>query len=173
MFTARVNGSTLRWAFMPPYLNLLRFSEEELAARRGWALARQSLIAMQRVSRGAGAEFVLMFLPFKSQVYLPVLEQTFSRDELARAFQFYLGSTVSTRDIGQMSRNRLAHNALMKRFCEETGIPILDMTEALQMHVQAGENMYFSDDSHLNEAGAAVVANRLAVFLQDRALVGR
>ena len=173
MFTVPVNGSTLRWAFMPPYLNLLRFSEQELAARRGWALARESLIAMQRVSRGIGAEFVLMFLPFKSQVYLPVLEQTFSREELARAFQFYLGNTVSSRDIGQMSRNRLAHNTMMRRFCEEAGIPFLDMTEALQMHVQAGENMYFSDDSHLNEAGAAVVAKRLAVFLQDRALVGR
>jgi len=173
MFTVRVNGSTLRWALMPPYLNLLRFSEQELAARRGWALARQSLTAMQRVTRGVGAEFVLMFLPFKSQVYLPVLEQTFSREELARAFQFYLGSTVSTRDIGQMSRNRLAHNALMRRFCEEAGIPFLDMTTALQMHVHAGENMYFPDDSHLNEAGAAVVAESLAAFLQDRALVSR
>lgn len=172
MFTVPVNGSTLRWAFMPPYLNLLNFSERDLAARRGWMLARQSLVAMQRVSRGVGAEFVLMFLPFKSQVYLPLLEQTFSRDDLARAFQFYLGSTLSP-DIEQMSRNRLAHNTLVRRFCEEAGIPFLDVTGALQMGVEAGENMYFPDDSHLNEAGAAVVAASLAVFLQDRGLVSR
>jgi len=72
-----------------------------------------------------------------------------------------------------MSRNRLAQNSLMRRFCEEAAIPFLDMTEALQAHVDAGENMYFPDDSHLNEAGAAVVARSLAVFLQDRALVSR
>ena len=32
------------------------------------------------------------------------------------------------------------------------------MTDALQMHVDAGENMYLPDDSHLNEAGETVVA---------------
>ncbi|HYN06949.1 MAG TPA: hypothetical protein VES67_06140 [Vicinamibacterales bacterium] len=173
MFTVAGNGPALRWAFMPPYLNLLTFSERDLAARRGWALARQSLIAMQRVSRGVGAEFVLMFLPFKGQVYLPLLEQTFSRDGLARAFQFYLGDTLGPLDIERMSRNRLAQNTLMRRFCKEAGIPFLDVTEALQMRVEAGENMYFPDDSHLNEAGAAVVAASLAAFLQDRGLVSR
>ena len=173
MFTVPVNGSTLRWAFMPPYLNLLNFPEREWTARRGWALTRDSLTAMQRRSQENGAEFVLLFLPFKSQVYLPLLERTFSRDQLAKAFQFSLGRTISAEDIGQMSRNRLAQNALMRRFCEEAAIPFLDMTEALQAHVDAGENMYFPDDSHLNEAGAAVVARSLAVFLQDRALVSR
>ena len=173
MFGVPVNGSTLRWAFMPPYLALLNFSERELAARRGWTLARQSLIEMQRLSRAAGAEFVLLFLPFKSQVYLPLLEQTFSRDALASAFQFYLGGTLSSRDVEQMSRNRLAHNVLMTRLCEEEGIPFLDVTEALRRYVEAGKNMYFPDDSHLNEAGAAVVAELLAAFLQDRGLVSR
>jgi lysophospholipase L1-like esterase len=38
----------------------------------------------------------------------------------------------------------------------------------LQQRVDAGENMYFPDDSHLNEAGSAVVAERLAAFLRDR-----
>ncbi len=171
MFAVPVNGSTLRWAFMPPYLNLLTFSESDLAARPGWALTRDSLIAMQRVSHDIGAEFVLLFLPFKTQVYLPLLSRTFSRDDLARAFQFYLNRPMQAKDVEEMARHRLAHNALMSRFCEEAGIPFLDMTTALQMHVDAGENMYFPDDSHLNEAGAAVVAQRLAEFLQDRALV--
>jgi hypothetical protein len=173
MFAVPVNGSTLRWAFMPPYLNLLSFSEREWTARRGWALTRDSLTAMQRRSHEIGAEFMLLFLPFKSQVYLPLLERTFSRDQLATAFQFSLRRTISAQDIGDMSRNRLAQNALMKRFCEAVGIPFLDMTDALRTHVDAGENMYFPDDSHLNEAGAAVVARSLAAFLQDRALVSR
>ena len=88
MFTVPVNGSTLRWAFMPPYLNLLSFSEREWTARRGWALTRESLTAMQRRSREAGAEFMLLFLPFKSQVYLPLLERTFSPDKWRRRSSF-------------------------------------------------------------------------------------
>ena len=168
MFAVPVNGAILRWAFLPPYLNLLSFSREELAARRGWALTRQSLMEMQRVSHGINAEFVLVFLPFKAQVYLPLLERTFSRDDLARAFQFSLGRTVTAGDVDEMARNRLAHNTLLERFCEESGIPFLDVTEVLRQRVDAGENMYFPDDSHLNEAGSAVVAERLAAFLEER-----
>ena len=73
MFTAAVNGRAMRWAFMPPYLNTLTFTERDLAARKGWALTRQAIGDMQDVSRAIGARFVVMFLPFKSQVYLPWL----------------------------------------------------------------------------------------------------
>lgn len=168
MFAVPVNGSILRWAFLPPYLNLLSFTPEQLAERRGWALTRQSLIAMRRASRDVDAEFVLLFLPFKGQVYLPLLERTFSRNDLANAFQFSLGRTVTADDVDAMARNRLAQNMLLRRFCREAGIPFLDVTDALRQRVEAGENMYFPDDSHLNEAGSAVVAEQLAAFLQDR-----
>src|SRR5207302_1584534 len=81
MFTAPVNGHALRWAFMPPYLNTLTFSEQDLAARKGWALTRNAIVEMRDVSRGIGAEFVVMFLPFKSQVYLPWLDHAVPRAE--------------------------------------------------------------------------------------------
>jgi hypothetical protein len=171
MFTVRVNGHVLRWSFMPPYLNLLNFSGRDLAARRGWTLALQTLMGMQRASRSIGAEFVLMFLPFKSQVYLPLLEETFSSADLARAFHFYLPDTPALPDVERMARNRLAQNILMRQFCEEANIPFLDMTAPLQARVEAGENMYFPDDSHLNEAGEAAVAASLEAFLQERRLI--
>lgn len=57
----------------------------------------------------------------------------------------------------------------MARFCARAGIPLLDLTEALQARVEAGETMYFPDDSHLDENGEALVAERLAAFLGDRA----
>ncbi len=69
---------------MPPYLNTLTFSERDLAARRGWTLTRQAIDEMQDVSRSIGATFVVVFLPFKSQVYLPWLAQSQPSDELSR-----------------------------------------------------------------------------------------
>src|SRR5205814_8362423 len=106
-FTVQVDGRTLRWALMPPYLNLLNFSAADLAARRGWTLALENIRAMQRASRDAGAQFVLMFVPFKSQVYLPLLERSFARDDLARALQFYLPESPGFPDVARLSRNRL------------------------------------------------------------------
>ena len=85
MFTAAVNGRAMRWAFMPPYLNTLTFSERDLAARSGWALTQQAIGEMQDVSRGIGATFVVMFLPFKSQVYLPWLAQSQAAPASCRA----------------------------------------------------------------------------------------
>ena len=64
-----------------------------------------------------------------------------------------------------MLRNREAQNRLMRRFCDERGIPLLDTTDALTARFRSGENVYFPDESHLNEHGHAVVAGALADFL--------
>jgi lysophospholipase L1-like esterase len=168
MFTVPVGGRVLRWAFLPPYLNTLNLSEDELAALRGWTLTRNAIGDMQKVSRSFGAEFIVMFIPFKSQVYFPLLERAFSHDELRSAFQFYLGGGRRPVDLDAMRRNRLAQNDLMRRLCGEAGIPFLDTTTSLETHAAAGENVYFPDDSHLNERGQAVLADALSVFLRAR-----
>jgi len=165
MFTASVNGQTMRWAFMPPYLNTLNFSESDLTARTGWTLTRRSIEDMQRAARGIGAELVVMFLPFKSQIYLPLVESSMPRAELARALQFFLRDNPSPPDIAKMMRNRLAQNIMMRRFCDEAGIRFLDTTDALSARLHTGENVYFPDESHLNESGHEVVAETLAKFL--------
>jgi len=165
MFTATVNGHLMRWAFMPPYLNTLRMSERDLSTRRGWTLTTQAIIAMHDASRAAGAELVVMFLPFKSQVYLPFVQQALPSDDVQRALRYYLPDGAV--DAGAMNRNRLAQNAMMRRFCESVGIRFLDTTDALAARVRAGSNVYFPDESHLNETGHSVVAETLRSFMKD------
>jgi hypothetical protein len=173
MFTATVNGRAMRWAFMPPYLNTLTFSERDLAGRTGWTLTQRAIAEMQEVSRSIGATFVVMFLPFKSQVYLPWLAQVQARSELSRELAFYLPDNPGTPDVAQMLGNRLAQNRLMQRFCEERGIRFLDTTDALTAGFMSGDNMYFPDESHLNERGHAIVAQALGAYLQRSAAVSR
>jgi lysophospholipase L1-like esterase len=172
LFTVPSGDRVLRFALMPPYLNLLNFSEGDLAARRGWALILDNIRRMQRASNEAGARFVLMFVPFKSQVYLPLLERSFTRESLSDALHFFLPDMKTRPDLQRFSRNRLAQNALMQRFCEQEGIPFLDLTPSLQQRVEDGENMYFPDDSHFNEAGEALAASTLATFLETERLLG-
>jgi len=173
MFAAAVNGRAMRWAFMPPYLNTLTFSQRDLAGRRGWKLTQQAIAEMQEVSRGIGATMIVMFLPFKSQIYLPWLAQSQPASELSRELAFYLPDNPGTPDVAQMLRNRLAQNRLMQRFCEEQGIRFLDTTDALTAGFVSGENMYFPDESHLNERGHALVAQALGAYLQRSATVSR
>jgi hypothetical protein len=103
VFSVPVNGHVLRFALMPPYLNLLNFSESNLAARRGWALALENIRAMERAPRYAGAQFVLMFIPFKSQVYLPLLQRTFAKEALSEALHFSLKDAPSRPDLDGVS----------------------------------------------------------------------
>jgi lysophospholipase L1-like esterase len=166
MFTVPVNGQRLRFAFMPPYLNTLRWSERELSARKGWALTTSAIAAMRDAARAGGAELIVMFVPFKSQVYLPAVQASMPRDAIADALRYYLPESAV--DVDVMMRNRLAQNAMMRRFCREEGIRFLDTTEALAAEFRRGANVYFPDESHLNEAGQGVVAQSLLDLLGGR-----
>ncbi len=167
LFSLQVQGHLLQWAFMPPYLNTMNFSERELRARSGWRLTRDAILAMQRTSRDAGADFTVMFLPFKSQVYWPLLERSVTPDDLHRALEFYLKDNGRAIDVDALRRNRLAQNSMLRELCASAGIPFLDTTPMLQQHVESGENVYFPDESHLNEIGQGLVANALAEFIQE------
>lgn len=164
-FDLEVAGRRLRWAFMPPYLNTLNFSRGQLEGRSGWRMTSAAIREMQTVSRSFGAEFVVMFIPFKSQVYLPILEAAWSKPEIESAFRFYLERYDKPIDVARVLANRLAQNEMMARLCADAGIPFLDTTPALAARVATGENVYFPDESHLNEAGEALVAESLAAFL--------
>ena len=132
MFTVPVRNRAVRFAFMPPYLNTLNFSEADLRARAGWTLTTAAIRDMRELSRSFGAELVVMFVPFKSQVYLPLVERTFSREELRAALSFYLDIYERPVDLDLLRRNRFAQNDLMRRFCEAERIPFLDTTPALE-----------------------------------------
>ena len=166
MFDVPVAGRRLPFALMPPYLNTLNFSGSELEARSGWRLTRDAITEMQTVSQSFGATFVVMFVPFKSQVYLPLLDNAFPKEALRSAFRFYLDAYGRDVDVDRLRSNRLAQTKLMQRFCAQAGIAFLDTTPALMKRVAEGENVYFPDESHLNEAGEAILADTLAAYLR-------
>jgi lysophospholipase L1-like esterase len=168
LFTLNVQGRTLQFALMPPYLNIMNLSDRELRGRIGWRLTRESILAMDRASRASGTTFVVMFLPFKSQVLWPLLERSMTSNDLHAALRFYLSDYGRPIDPDVLRRNRLAQNAMMHDLCVSNGIPFLDATPALQQRVESGENVYFTDDSHLNERGLAIVGDTIANFLQAR-----
>jgi len=170
IFTVPVNGRTLRFALMPPYLQTLTFSETALEKRSGWQLTRKTILEMNRVSHESGAALVVLFIPFKSQVYFPLLERSFGKEDLERDFQFYFRQEPAGFDLKEMSQNRLAQNHLMRRLCEDEHILLIDPTDALQMEVEAGRNMYFPDDSHWNAAGHELAASAIAAFLNSHGL---
>jgi len=172
MFSVPMAGQTLQVALMPPYLQTLNFSERTLESHPGWKATRAAYARMKQSSQAAGSKLVVMFIPFKSQVYLPLLRKAFAPADLESAVRFYFRNDPTPVDLDVMEANRLAQNRLLGRFCQQAGIPFLDLTAALQREVEQGRNVYFSDDAHWNAAGHAVAARELAEFLRTRHLLG-
>ena len=170
MFSVPINQRTLRFALMPPYLQTLGFSREDLESRLGWKVTCATLLKMKSICEDSGARLIVMFIPFKSQVVLPLLQRSFRDADLREAFRFYFRQRPTMFDLQSMSRNRLAQNELMRHFCEESNIPLLDLTPAFQEKFESGRNLYFPDDSHWNAAGHELAAAELAKFMRERGL---
>jgi hypothetical protein len=168
LFTVPVAGRALRFALLPPYLNSLRLSRDELRASRGWEATRRSFREMARLVLSQGGELVVLFIPSKAQVYLPLLEASFPRDELRGHFRQCLRDQPDPPDLEVVLRNRSALDDLMRDFCAGEGIAFVDVTTELQSALAAGRTVYFPDDSHWNAAGHQTAAATLAAFMRER-----
>lgn len=170
LFTVPVGGRALRFAFLPPYLNCLALSRDQLRTSHRWELTRRSYREMARLVGSQGSQLVVMLVPSKAQVYLPLLEATLSAEELRQALAFCLREQPNAPGPEALLRNRLALNQLMRDFCASEGIAFLDLTPELESRVQVGHNVYFPDDSHWNAAGHETGAAALAKFVKVRGL---
>ena len=110
---------------------------------------------------------MVVFIPSKAQVYLPLLEASFEPLALQRALRYCFRDQPYAPTLEVMMRNRLALNDLMRGFCAAEGIPFLDLTPDLQSTLAAGQNVYFPDDSHWNAAGHEAGAIALARFMRS------
>ncbi|MFN2508049.1 MAG: hypothetical protein ABR589_04680 [Chthoniobacterales bacterium] len=165
MFNVPVGGRLLQFAFFPPYLQKLGAARAELESTRGWELARTSLMQLNSDCAQKGSTFVLMLVPSKDQVYWPLAEASFAPAELQRAVDFYCRFNKMPLRIDDVRNHRLAINELLRDFCASKGIPMLDLTDALERELAAGREVFFPDDTHWNATGHDVAARELAKFL--------
>jgi hypothetical protein len=166
LFSLPVGEGRLRFALLPPYLNVLRFSAEELEARRGWTLLRDAIREMDRRLAQQGGSLVVMLVPSKSQVYLPLLASKLSPAEREQAVRSLIPENPPAFET--LLRHRRALNGVVGTLCAKEDIPFLDLTDALEAVVRSGRNAYFPDDSHWNAAGHEAAARELAAFLRSR-----
>ncbi len=111
-----------------------------------WQLVTGTLARAQEVSRAAGAELVMVFIPRKLRVY---------RGHLRAAPDSY-AETWPMNDLP----DKLAG------WCRERGISFLDSTIALRAAVASGTSVYLPDDVHWNTTGHSVVAEAVSRHLE-------
>ena len=161
-------GTTLRFAFMPPYLQKLAGSRPEIERSRGWQLTRETFLRMKETCVQHGARLTVMFIPSKAEVYWPLVEHSLGQEQLQRSLDFISSYNHMPLRAADISANRSAQNDLLREFCDGAGIPFLDLTPALERAANSGHAVYFADDAHWNAAGHEIAAEELAKFLASQ-----
>jgi hypothetical protein len=159
------NGVTLRFAFMPPYLQKLSEPREQIERSRGWELTRAALLKMRDTCARNGSRLTVMFIPPKAAVYWPLVEHSLATDELQSSLDFVSNYNHMPLRAADVRAHRLVQNELMREFCAAEKLPLLDLTPALEQTAAAGQAVYFADDAHWNAAGHDLAARELARFL--------
>jgi hypothetical protein len=159
------HAGRLRFAFMPPYLQKLASSRQELESGRGWELIRATLLQMQETCRQQDSRLTVMFIPSKAEVYWPLVARSLSPEQLQRALEFASRYNHMPLRAADIEANRRAAYGLLRDFCADAGISFFDLTPALEQNAAAGRAVYFPDDAHWDAAGHEVAAQELAKFL--------
>ena len=166
---ARVSGPDGTWyaAFEPKEVLRLDVSEEEFASGRGWRLARERLAALFDAVRESGAVPVLVFAPTKAHVVLPLVWEDVPADAI-RAFCAFKDDDLPEPGVflERLRRRIDAKERVVERFCRESGVAFLSVTEPLRSEAARGVQVYYTYDDHWTRLGHRVVAREVLNVLR-------
>lgn len=118
--------------------------------QRGWPMTQNALLQARKLAEAHGAEFIVILIPTKEEVYQNLTEPL-------------LGS----KGLAIYSQGREAVLA----FCQANQMTCFDATPALTQHANQGEQVYWPADIHLNPEGNKVLAQAVDDFLRQRGLI--
>jgi len=136
----------------------LHFSSASLKGRvaadsarftRGWPLTRQQIETAYSESQRSNATFVLLYFPSKEEVYWKAIK------EKSKSLE-----PLDDR-IDQLRKTTM-------EFCHSRGLFCIDLTPALKTRADQGQKVYFSADSHWNDAGNRIVADEIYKRLVEK-----
>lgn len=130
-------------AFGRPYL-WDAFDMSQSHNQYGWERSQTTFLESQAMVEGYGGTLLFVLLPTKEQVYRELAEPLLGAVRLTLLQRSY---------------------DLMLAFCEGQELACLDMLPVLRTHAQAGEQLYYTTDIHLNPRGNEVLADALTEWL--------
>jgi len=162
-------GKRLKIGLLSVNLKLLSADAEKVRAQRGWPLCKRALREMKELCDRAGARFVLIYIPTKERVYLPLVRGRFTPEDLHDFVASYHGEIAATNPEAfeaALFRNLDATGQVVLGFCRSAGIESLDLTPVFRAAAARGEMVYFPYDSHWNALGNRIAAREIERFLE-------
>jgi hypothetical protein len=165
-------GGVRHYAFEPGDLLELRLERERFERSRAWTENAAVFRDAAAWARAAGVELLLLYVPSKPHVVMPLVRDAVPADAL-RAFAAYKKRDLPPAD--RFAEELYASLGALERtfldFCGSEALRCLSATEPLRRAMAAGEQVYFTYDPHWTRLGHAVVAALVAEEIRSAGLL--
>jgi len=152
-------------------LKLLSESRERVRSQAGWPLCQEALREMKKLCDRAGATLVIVYVPTKERVYLPLLRGCFTPEAV---YDFVLGYHRDLEPAGPdqfeaaLFANMDETERVVREFCRDERIVYFDLTASFRRNAQEGQMIYFPYDTHWNALGNKIAAEEIERFLRQQ-----
>jgi hypothetical protein len=172
--TMTINHKDIETVFFPSYISWLSLSRDSIEASQNYRLVRETILQMQELSEAAGANFLLIYVPSKSHIYLPyvndpeTIAQIFTDVpliELDDTGSLQFRESTVTPELVRQHMDDQAH--LLADFATENHIHFLNLTPIFQEEAGAGAELYYAFDTHWNQLGHDLAAVSINEYMEE------
>jgi hypothetical protein len=175
---ASVGGHRLPLAFYDLYLSVLTARRQDIEASKNLALVEAALVDLKRSTEASGARLLLVYIPTKGHVYLPAFDDDRDRSTALQDISAVMLDPHGYLVLGPASADRTAlfrmhagsQRDAMSALAARHGVHFFDLTPGLQAEARRGQALYYTADTHWNQAGHQRAAELVADHLSRAAL---
>lgn len=167
-----INEQEMALSFLDGYVAMLTAQRSDIESSHNWKTVTAALLEAQQLAEENEARFILLYLPSKPHVYLPLLPAETAEAITSTAGRVKLEDgrlIVDPLAAGLPYEQFMAHvddQALtMAAFVEAHDIEFIDLTAVFQAEAAQGQVLYLSLSTHWNPAGHQLAAQTVADYL--------
>lgn len=161
------------YAFEPKQLRDLLQTKESFENDKHWHNPRRQIAEMNDLAKSAGAKFVLVLVPTKARVLLPLVKDQLDASKV-RAFaalDYKKPLPQASEFLDELLVRADSKENVIAAWCDSQSIPFFSPARALREAMAAGTQAYFSYDQHWTPEGHEAFARALHDFLSQHNLL--
>ncbi len=154
--------------FFPMHLRHHKRTIEDWKNDSGWKQTQNIIKNANRIVTETDSVFILIYIPTKSQVYLPFVKKNEELLYQTACFDIDTPLNSSISDFYQqviINKNNL--ELLFRQFCKDEGILYLSATPFLEELAKSGKVGYLLADTHWNNVGQKILLDPIIDLLKN------
>lgn len=160
-------GGDTHYSFKPKRLMYLYQQRDAFTSSAVWKSTRGILEEFIALCVEHGIQPVFLYAPSKPHVVMPLVKDQVPAQQLWNFARYKKKSLPDPQTFKSELYQRLdTQSRVFVQWCEEKGLPCLDLTPALTAAAAAGQQTYYTYDQHWTPIGNRVVADEVGKFLE-------